>query len=80
MPLTFGMLPPVQPDDAWDDHDVIASPEWFGDGHQSFRQVLVRRELADVIAAASPRDFRVQTVPLCSNRDTCRRASDDARP
>lgn len=60
MPLTYGLLPPVKPEVLEADSDMIASPEWFGDGHQSFRQVLVRRKLAELIAAASPKDFKVQ--------------------
>lgn len=62
MPLTYGLLPPVTPEVLQTDWDTIASPEWFGDGHQSFRQVLVRRELAEFIASASPKDFKVQQV------------------
>lgn len=57
MPLSFEQLPPVRIDPEWAHHDVIASPEWFGDGHQAFRQVLVRRELAELIAASSPKDL-----------------------
>lgn len=62
MPLIFGFLPPVRTSPEWARHDVIASPEWFGDGRQAFRQILVRRELAELIAAASPKDFKVQDV------------------
>jgi hypothetical protein len=40
--------------------DVAASPEWFGDGWQAFRQILFRRPLAELIANASPRDFRIR--------------------
>jgi hypothetical protein len=42
------------------DFDVAASPEWFGDGWNSYRQILVRRELAELLAGASPRDFKVK--------------------
>lgn len=66
MPLIFGLtpplLPPLRPDGEWDRFDVVASPEWFGDGHKSFRQVLVRRRLAQIIATASPKDFKVMDV------------------
>jgi hypothetical protein len=41
---------------------VVASPEWFGAGKQSFRQILWRRDLADFLVAASPKDFKVQDV------------------
>jgi hypothetical protein len=62
MPLTYGLLPPVLRDDRWEEYDVIASPEWFGAGHQSFRQVLVSRPLAELISGASTRDFSVRDV------------------
>lgn len=62
MPMTFGLLPPIAPEVLTAAPDVIASPEWFGDGCQSFRQILVRRELAELIATASPRDFKVEQV------------------
>lgn len=32
-PLTSEVLPPVVDVPAFEDHDVVASPEWFGDGH-----------------------------------------------
>jgi hypothetical protein len=38
---------------------VACRPEWFGDGWNAFREVLVRRELASMIVDASPRDFRI---------------------
>ena len=41
---------------------IAASPEWFGDGWSAFREILVRRELAELIVASSPRDFRIQEV------------------
>ncbi len=62
MPMTYGLLPPVSADVLLSAQDVIASPEWFGDGCQSFRQVLVRRGLAELIAAASSKDFKVVAV------------------
>ena len=43
--------------------DIAASPEWFGDGGKSFRLFLARRELAELLAARSPRDFWVHEVP-----------------
>jgi hypothetical protein len=52
------IAPPVG--ERWfDEFDVVASPEWFGDGCNAFREILVRRELASIIVAASPRDFRI---------------------
>lgn len=62
MPLPFGMLPPLRITPPLADVDIVASPEWFGDGWKAFRQILVRRELAEFITAASPRDFKVQEV------------------
>ena len=62
MPLAFGMLPPLQITPGLGKADIAASPEWFGDGWKFYRQILVRRELAELIAAASPRYFKVQLV------------------
>ena len=62
LPLPWNLLPPVMPSPAWDGLDAIASPEWFGDGKQSFRLILLREPLANELAAASPRDLRVQKV------------------
>jgi hypothetical protein len=42
--------------------DVAASPEWFGDGWNAFRQILVRRELPELVVETSPRDFRIHEV------------------
>ena len=58
-PLTKETLPPLRNAPAFEEFDVVASPEWFGDGWNAFRQILVRRELAAMIVAASPRDFRI---------------------
>jgi len=63
MPLVVGMLPPLRADmEDLDAHDVAASPEWFGDGWKAFRQIIMRRELAERLARASPRDFKVLEV------------------
>lgn len=66
MPLAFGLmppeLPPLRPDEEWDRFDVVASPEWFGAGKRSFRQVLVRRRLGELIATSSPKDFKMVAV------------------
>ena len=64
MPLSFGTLPPLRIDAPLDKSDVAASPEWFGDGWNSYRQVLVRRELAQLLATASPRDSRINEVSV----------------
>ncbi len=57
-PLYYRQLPAVLLDAA-PPVSVIASPEWFGDGLQAYRHVLFQRELAELIASASPRDFKV---------------------
>jgi len=44
------------------DPAVVASPEWFGDGAQAFRQILWRRDLAQLLLKVSPRDFKLQEV------------------
>ena len=62
MPLPFGMLPPLRITPALDGVDIAASPEWFGDGWRAFRQILVRRELAEMLVAASPKDFKIRKV------------------
>jgi hypothetical protein len=62
LPLGFDDLPALQVGLTSLDVDVAASPEWFGDGLKAFRQVLMRRELAELLAAASPRDFKVKPV------------------
>jgi hypothetical protein len=41
---------------------IAASPEVFGDGLNAFRQVLVRRELGELLTAASPRDLRLRDI------------------
>ena len=53
------VLPAVLHVPELDDVDVAASPEWFGDGGSSFRELLMRRELAELLVHASPRDFRI---------------------
>lgn len=62
MPLTFGILPRLRITPALGGVDIAASPEWFGDGWKAFRQILVRRELAELLAVSSPRDFKVESV------------------
>ena len=62
MPLGFGLLPALRIKPSLGDVAIAGSPEWFGDGANAFRELLVRRDLAELIAAASPRDFKVQDV------------------
>jgi hypothetical protein len=40
--------------------DIAASPEWFGAGGKSFRELVVRRELASLLVDASPRDLGIE--------------------
>jgi hypothetical protein len=61
-PLLFGNLPPIQNVAQLFEYDVVASPEWFGSGRSAYRQVLFRRELAELLVAASPRDFAIKEV------------------
>ena len=70
MPLVFGLLPELTIVGDLGSADVIASPEWFGDGRKAFRQLLVRRELAELIAGSSPKDFRAQSVALGEKRSS----------
>ncbi len=58
-PLFNDVLPPLLDVPDLESHDVAASPEWFGDGLSAFRQILVRRELAELLVAASNRDFKI---------------------
>lgn len=62
MPLAFGTLPPLRITPPLGEVDVAASPEWFGDGWNSYRQILVHRELAELLADASPKDFAIKEV------------------
>ena len=81
MPLGFApvpqlgseVLPAVLDVPELEDVDVAASPEWFGDGGKSFRELLVRREFAEMLVQASPRDFRiVEPEWVCVIRLRCR--------
>ena len=57
MPLVPELMPPRRWIPGADTPPVVASPEWFGDGLNSFRLILLRRDLAETIAKTSPRDF-----------------------
>ena len=63
-PLSFGELPQMLDVPELRGHDIAASPEWFGSGWNCFRQVVMRRDLAELIAAASPRDFYVLDITV----------------
>ena len=66
MPIPEALLPPFRIEPPLGDVDIAASPEWFGDGWNNFREVLVRRELAELLAEASPRDFDFAEVKMAS--------------
>lgn len=60
MPVGMDILP-APPSSVVDAQPpVVASPEWFGAGFQSFRQILWRRDVADFLVGEAPRDFRIQ--------------------
>lgn len=44
------------------DADVIASPEVFGSGLSSFRHILFRASLAELLLAANPRSWSIRSV------------------
>jgi hypothetical protein len=44
--------------------DLIASPEWFGDGRAAFRHVAFRRGLAELLHGASPRNWDIRELQL----------------
>lgn len=55
---------PIQVDSLVTDSDLIASPEVFGDGLQSFRHLLFRRVLGELLVSASPRSWDLVEVTL----------------
>lgn len=53
----------LPPEDVFEgDPAVVASPEWFGDGARAFRQILWRRDLAQLLLNAGPCDFKIQEM------------------
>jgi len=67
LPVMVGDVP-VQASALSTSSDVIASPESFGDGLMSFRHLLFRRPLAELLVAKNPRSWsllevRYQTPP-----------------
>jgi hypothetical protein len=63
LPVAPEAWPPLIVGD-WGDHALVASAEWFGDGGESYRIVIMRSELALVLANAAPRDFVAERVRL----------------
>jgi hypothetical protein len=59
MPVPTSELPSLGQDAALGKAYAASSPEWFGAGHQSYRKIILRRELAELLAGVSPKDFKV---------------------
>lgn len=59
MPVPTSELPSLGRDAGLGEVGAASSPEWFGAGHQSYRKIILRRELAEFLAGASPKDFKV---------------------
>jgi hypothetical protein len=62
LPLPMSDLPVPTVDLSEVQADAVASPEWFGDGCQSSRSLLFRRELAESLVASSPKDFKISEL------------------
>jgi hypothetical protein len=62
MPVGMDTLPRPTDSIFAEEPAVVASPEWFGAGKQSFRQILWRRDVADYLVSVAPKDFRVQEI------------------
>ncbi len=62
MPVGMDVLPPPPVSVLSQSPAVVACPERFGAGKQSFRQILWRRDVAEFLLAVSPKDFRIQEI------------------
>lgn len=62
LPLPKSELPRAISDTSWEGQSAIASPEWFGAGGQSYRQVALARPLGELLAERSPRDFTLRAL------------------
>lgn len=62
LPILVGEAP-IRPDALDAETDVICSPEYFGDGCMSFRHVLFRTALADLLVQANPRTWSKIEIP-----------------
>lgn len=62
LPLTRERLPRLRIDLMSQTAPVIVSPEWFGDGQNSFRKMLFRRDLADRLAAVGRTDMELEEL------------------
>jgi hypothetical protein len=63
LPLSPGQAP-ARLESIKADGDVIASPEIFGAGWKTFRHLLFRRPLAELLVAANPRTWSIREVPV----------------
>ena len=52
-PLVDWLLPPLRIRPGLGNVPVAASPEWFGDGLKAFREILIRRDLAESLVQSS---------------------------
>lgn len=59
MPMKLANLPTPNPQVFVERPLVVSSPEHFGDGRQSMRNILWRRDAADYLLSVGPRDFIV---------------------
>lgn len=62
MPVGMDVLPQPAEEIFDGSPPVVASPEWFGAGKQSFQQILWRRDVAEFLLDASPKDFKIQEL------------------
>jgi hypothetical protein len=62
MPVGMDILPVPPESILVAQRPVVASPEWFGAGKQSFRQILWRRDVAGYLVESSPKDFKIQEL------------------
>ncbi|MCB2088904.1 MAG: hypothetical protein R3E18_11070 [Sphingomonadaceae bacterium] len=63
LPLANELLPRPDIDGQPANSAAIASPEWFGDGMKSFRNLLFTRPLAELILSVSKADFKLVELP-----------------
>jgi hypothetical protein len=59
-------LPTAHADVSWAGLPIVSSPEWFGVGAKCFREILVQRQLADLIVNSSPDDFATGVTTVVS--------------
>lgn len=62
MPVGMDTLPPPPVELLASEPPVVASPEWFGAGYRSFRQIIWRRDVAVFMLSVGPKDFRIQEL------------------